>query len=148
MDGLVGAFAGGGGRWLPTGLLLTVKFRTPSYKFAINIDTNIISELMVLTPKDIKFALACRFWSLLFTTQEINIKEETSEISSSSTSGEDHEVRHKLKRMMNMTPNGSRTKASTRKTLGTWKFTNEINSAREIFAQPRTTQSSNADLET
>jgi hypothetical protein len=41
--------------------------------------------------------------SLLF-TQENNIKEETLGISSSSTSREDHKVRHKSRHMMNMTP--------------------------------------------
>jgi hypothetical protein len=90
---------------------------------------------MVLTPRGIKFTLACPFWSLLF-TQEINVKEETFGISSSSTSREDHEARHKSRHMMNTTPNGPGTEASTHKTPGTWMFTNEINSAREIFSQP------------
>jgi hypothetical protein len=74
---------------------------------------------------------------LLF-TQEIDIKEETFGISSSSTSREDHEARHKSRHEVNMTPNNPSTKESTRKTPGTWMFTNEINSAREIFSQPRT----------
>jgi hypothetical protein len=67
-------------------------------------------------------------------TQEINVKEETFEISSSSTSREGHEARHKSRHKVNKTPNNPRTEASTRKTLGTWMFTNEINSAREIFS--------------
>jgi hypothetical protein len=71
-------------------------------------------------------------------TQEINVKEETFGISSSSTSREDHETHHKSRHTMNMTPNNPRTEASTRKTPGTWMFTNEINSAREIFSQLRT----------
>jgi hypothetical protein len=71
--------------------------------------------------------------------KEINIKEETFGISSSSTSREDHEAQHKSRHLMNMTPNGLVTESSTRKTPGTWMFTNEINSAREIFSQPRTT---------
>jgi hypothetical protein len=56
------------------------------------------------------FALACRFWSLLF-TQEINVEKETSRISSPSTLGEDHEAYHKIKNMVNMSPNGLRTEA-------------------------------------
>jgi hypothetical protein len=47
---------------------------------------------------------------LLF-TQEINVKEETFGISSSSTSRDDHEVQHKSRHIMNMTPNGPGTKA-------------------------------------
>jgi hypothetical protein len=73
---------------------------------------------MVLTPRGIKFTLACRFWSLLF-TQEINVKEETFGISSSSTSREDHEARHKSRHAMNMTPNDPRTEVSTCKSSGT-----------------------------
>jgi hypothetical protein len=38
-------------------------------------------------------------------TQEINVKEETFGISSSSTLEEDHEARHNSRHMMNMTPN-------------------------------------------
>jgi hypothetical protein len=68
---------------------------------------------------------------------EINVKEETFGLSSSSTSREDHEARHKSRHEVNMTPKNPRTEASTRKTPGTWMFTNEINSAREIFSQPR-----------
>jgi hypothetical protein len=37
---------------------------------------------------------------------------------------------------MNMTPNEPRTDASTSKTPGTRRFTNKINSAREIFSNP------------
>jgi hypothetical protein len=81
---------------------------------------------MVLTPGDIKFTLACRFWNLLF-TRENNVKEETFGISSSITSKEDHEARHKSRHEVNKTPNNPRTEASTRKTPGTWMFTNEIN---------------------
>jgi hypothetical protein len=44
---------------------------------------------------DNKFTFACRFWSLLF-VQEINVKEETFGISSSSTSRENHEARNKF----------------------------------------------------
>jgi hypothetical protein len=69
---------------------------------------------------------------------EINVKEETSGISSSSTSREDHEARHKSRHEVNKTPNNPRTEASTRKTPGTWMLTNEINSVREIFSQLRT----------
>jgi hypothetical protein len=71
-------------------------------------------------------------------TQEINVKEETFGIGSSSTSREDHEARHKLRHEVKKTPNNPRTEASTHKTPGTWMFTNEINSAREIFSQLRT----------
>jgi hypothetical protein len=42
---------------------------------------------------------------------ENNVKEETFRISSSSTSREDHEARHKSRHLMNMTPNGPRTEA-------------------------------------
>jgi hypothetical protein len=70
-------------------------------------------------------------------TQEINVKEETFRISSSNTSKEDHEARHKSRHKVNKTPNNPWTGASTRKTPGTWMFTNEINSAREIFSQHR-----------
>jgi hypothetical protein len=65
-----------------------------------------------------KFTLACRFWSLLF-TQEIYAKEETFGISSSSTLEEDHETRQESRHAMNMTPNDSRTEASTCKSSGT-----------------------------
>jgi hypothetical protein len=71
-------------------------------------------------------------------TQDINVKEETFGISSSSTSREDHEARHKSRHEVNKTPNNPKSEASTRKTLGTWMFTNEIDSAREIFSQLRT----------
>jgi hypothetical protein len=43
-------------------------------------------------------------------TQEINVKEETFGISSSSTLEENHETRHKSRNVMNMTPNDPRTK--------------------------------------
>jgi hypothetical protein len=43
--------------------------------------------------------------------QEINIKEETFGISSSSTLEENHEARHKSRHVMNMTPNGPRTES-------------------------------------
>jgi hypothetical protein len=69
----------------------------------------------------------------------MNVKKETFRISSSSTSREDHETRHKSRHEVNKIPNNPRTEASTRKTLGTWMFANEINSAREIFSQLRTT---------
>jgi hypothetical protein len=71
--------------------------------------------------------------------QEINVKEETFGISSSSTSREDHEARHNSRHKVYKTPNNPRTEASTCKTPGTWMFTNEINSVREIFSEPRTT---------
>jgi hypothetical protein len=51
--------------------------------------------------------------------QEINIKDETFGISSSSTSREDHEAHHKSRHVMNMTPNDLRTEASTCKSSGT-----------------------------
>jgi hypothetical protein len=51
--------------------------------------------------------------------QEINVKEETFGISSSSTSREDHEARHKSRNTMNMTPNDLRTEASMCKSSGT-----------------------------
>jgi hypothetical protein len=51
--------------------------------------------------------------------QEINVKEETFRISSSSTSREDHEARHKSRHAKNMTPNDPRTEASTCKSSGT-----------------------------
>jgi hypothetical protein len=50
-------------------------------------------------------------------TQEINVKEETFGISSSSTSREDHEARHKSRHAM--TPNDPRTEASMCKSSGT-----------------------------
>jgi hypothetical protein len=52
-------------------------------------------------------------------TQEINVKEETFGISSSSTSREEHEARHKSRHAMNITPNDPRTEASTCKSSGT-----------------------------
>jgi hypothetical protein len=52
-------------------------------------------------------------------TQEINVKEETFGISSSSTSREDHETCHKSRHVMNTTPNDPRTEASTYKSSGT-----------------------------
>jgi hypothetical protein len=52
-------------------------------------------------------------------TQEINVKEETFGISSSSTSRENHEARHKSRHAMNMTPNDLRTEVSTCKSSGT-----------------------------
>jgi hypothetical protein len=71
-------------------------------------------------------------------TQEIDVKLETFGISSSNTSRKDHEAHHKSRHEVNMTPNNPRIEASICKTPGTWMFTNEINSAREIFSQPRT----------
>jgi hypothetical protein len=62
-------------------------------------------------------------------TQEINVREETFGISSSSTSKEDHEARHKSRHEVNKTPKNPRTEASTHKNPGTWMLTNEINSA-------------------
>jgi hypothetical protein len=58
-------------------------------------------------------------------THEINVKEETSGISSSSTSRGDHEARHKSRHAMNMTPNDPRTEASTCKSSGTQSENNE-----------------------
>jgi hypothetical protein len=52
-------------------------------------------------------------------TQEIQAKEETFGISSSSTLEEDHEARHESRHTMNVTPNDLRTEASTCKSLGT-----------------------------
>jgi hypothetical protein len=52
-------------------------------------------------------------------TQEIYAKEKTFGISSSSTSREDHEARHKPRHAMNMTPNDLRTEASTCKSSRT-----------------------------
>jgi hypothetical protein len=63
-------------------------------------------------------------------TQEINIKEETFGISSSSTSREDHEAHHKSRHVMNMTPNDPRTEASTCKASGTQPEKNEACIAR------------------
>jgi hypothetical protein len=54
---------------------------------------------------------------LLF-TQEINIKEETFGISSSSTSREDHEARHKSRHEVNKTPNNARIEAQHAKLQG------------------------------
>jgi hypothetical protein len=70
--------------------------------------------------------------------QDLGTKRSTSRRSSISTSKEDHEAHHKSRYEVNKTPNNPRTEASTRKTPGTWMFTNEINSTREIFSQPRT----------
>jgi hypothetical protein len=55
---------------------------------------------------------------LLF-TQEINIKEETFEISSSSTLEEDQEARQESRHAMNMTPNDPRTEVPMCKSSGT-----------------------------
>jgi hypothetical protein len=76
-----------------------------------------------------KFTLACRFWSLLF-TQEIYAKEETFGISSPSTWEEDHEARQESRHAMNMTPNDSRTKASTCKSSKTQPENSEACIAR------------------
>jgi hypothetical protein len=43
--------------------------------------------------------------------QEINVKEKTFGISSSSTSREDHEARHKSRHEVNKAPNNPRTEA-------------------------------------
>jgi hypothetical protein len=88
-------------------------------------------------PPEVSSSLLHVDFGVLF-TQENKVKEETFGISSSSTSREDHETRHKSRHEMNKNPNNPRTEASTRKTPETWMFTNEINSAREIFSQPRT----------
>jgi hypothetical protein len=63
-------------------------------------------------------------------TQEINVKEETFGIRSSSTSREDHEARHKSRHAMNMTPNNPRIEASTCKSLGTQPENSEACIAR------------------
>jgi hypothetical protein len=52
-------------------------------------------------------------------TQEIYAKEETFGISSPSTLEEDHEARQESRHVMNMTPNDTRTEASTCKSSGT-----------------------------
>jgi hypothetical protein len=57
--------------------------------------------------------------------QEIYAKEETFEISSSSTLEEDHEARQESRHTMNMTPNDLRTKASMCKSSGTQQENNE-----------------------
>jgi hypothetical protein len=62
--------------------------------------------------------------------QEINVKEETLGISSSSTSREDHEARHKSRHAMNMIPNDPRTEASTCKFSGTQPENSEACIAR------------------
>jgi hypothetical protein len=51
--------------------------------------------------------------------QEIYTKEETFEISSSSTLEEDHEARQESRHVMNITPNDPRTEAPMCKSLGT-----------------------------
>jgi hypothetical protein len=43
--------------------------------------------------------------------REINVKEESFRISSSSSLEEDHEAQHKSRHVMNMTPNDPRTEA-------------------------------------
>jgi hypothetical protein len=68
-------------------------------------------------------------WSLLF-TQEIYTKEETFEISSSSTAEEDHEALRESRHAMNMTPNDPRTEASTCKPSRTQPKNNEAWIAR------------------
>jgi hypothetical protein len=62
--------------------------------------------------------------------QEINVKEETFGISSSSTSREDHEARHKPRHTINMTPNDPRTEASACKSSGTQPENSEACLAR------------------
>jgi hypothetical protein len=62
--------------------------------------------------------------------QEINVKEETLGISSSSTSREDHEARHKSRHEVNKTPNNPRTEASTCKFSGTQPENSEACIAR------------------
>jgi hypothetical protein len=63
-------------------------------------------------------------------TQELNVKEETFGISSSSTSREDHEARQESRHVMNMTPNDLRTEASTCKSSGTQPENSEACIAR------------------
>jgi hypothetical protein len=63
-------------------------------------------------------------------THEIYAKEKTFGISSSSTSREDHEARHKSRHAMNMTPNDPRTEASTCKSSGTQPENNKACIAR------------------
>jgi hypothetical protein len=102
---------------------------------------------MVLTPR--RYQVHSYMSILGFVVyEEINVKEENFGISSSSTFWEDHEARHKSRHEVNTTPNDPKTEASTRKTPGTWMFTNEINSAQEIFSQPRIAWSFGADSET
>jgi hypothetical protein len=62
--------------------------------------------------------------------QEINVKEETFGISSSSTSREDHEARHKSRHAMNMIPNDPRTEVSTCKSSRTQPENSEACIAR------------------
>jgi hypothetical protein len=63
-------------------------------------------------------------------TQEINVKEETFGISSSRTSREDHEARHKSRHAINMTPNDPRTEALMCKSSGTQPENSEACIAR------------------
>jgi hypothetical protein len=63
-------------------------------------------------------------------TQEIYAREETFEISSSSTLEEEHEARQESRHMMNMTTNEPRTEASMCKSLGTQPENNKAWIAR------------------
>jgi hypothetical protein len=63
-------------------------------------------------------------------TQEIYAKEETFGISSPSTLEEDHEARQESRHVMNMTPNDTRTEASTCKSSGTQPENSEACIAR------------------
>jgi hypothetical protein len=82
-------------------------------------------------------------------TQEINVKEETFGISSSSTLEEDHEARQESRHAMNMTPNDPRTEVSTCKSSGTQPENNEACIARiQVLTVKETTSKAHMQVHT
>jgi hypothetical protein len=82
-------------------------------------------------------------------TQEIYAKEETFGISSSSTSREDHEARHKSRHAINMTPNDPRIEASMCKSSGTQPENSEACIARiQALTVKETTSKSHMQVRT
>jgi hypothetical protein len=82
-------------------------------------------------------------------TQEIYANEETFGISSPSTLEEDHEARQESRHAMNMTPNDSRTEASTCKSSGTQPENSEACIARiQALTVKETTSKSHMQVHT
>jgi hypothetical protein len=82
-------------------------------------------------------------------TQKIYAKEKTFGISSSGTSREDHEARHKSRHVMNMTPNDLRTEASTCKSSWTQPENSEACMARiQAPTMKQTTSKAHMQLHT
>jgi hypothetical protein len=75
---------------------------------------------MVLTPPEVSSSLSHVDFGVCCLCRKLELKGETFGISSSSTSRDDYEARHKSRHIVNMTPKGPGIEAWSRETPGTW----------------------------